>query len=88
MTSPRSRFFLASCIALVVTAMSFAIRADIMGELETTFSLNNEQLGWIAGTAFWGFTLAMVIGGPLCDVLGMGRLLPLAVLGHLPRVRL
>ncbi len=88
MTSPRSRFFLASCIALVVTAMSFAIRGDIMGELETVFSLDNEQLGWIAGTAFWGFTLAMVIGGPLCDVLGMGRLLAFAFLGHLAGIGL
>jgi hypothetical protein len=87
-TSPRSRFFLASCIALVVTAMSFAIRGDIMGELETVFSLNNEQLGWIAGTAFWGFTVAMVIGGPLCDVLGMGRLLAFAFLGHLAGIGL
>lgn len=88
MTTPRSRFFLASCIALVVTAMSFAIRGDIMGELETSFSLSNEQLGWIAGTAFWGFTVAMVIGGPLCDVLGMGRLLAFAFLGHLAGIGL
>lgn len=85
MTQPadRSRLFLASCVALIVTAMSFAIRGDIMGELGETFALTNEQLGWIAGTAFWGFTVAMVIGGPLCDVLGMGRLLTLAFAGHL-----
>lgn len=88
MAPPRSRFFFASCIALVVTAMSFAIRADIMGELETSFSLGKVELGWIAGTAFWGFTLAMVVGGPLCDVLGMGRLLALAFLGHLAGIGL
>lgn len=88
MTSPRSRFFLASCIALVVTAMSFAIRADIMGELETTFSLSKTQLGEIASTAFWGFTLAMIFGGPLCDVFGMGRLLALAFIGHVAGIGL
>lgn len=77
-----TRFFLASCIALIVTAMSFAIRGDIMGALGLQFTLSKEQLGWIAGTAFWGFTLAMVFGGPLCDVIGMGRLLSAAFVGH------
>ncbi|MFG0259227.1 MAG: MFS transporter [Phycisphaerales bacterium JB041] len=78
----RSRLFAASCIALIVTAMSFAIRGDIMGDLETLFELSKEQMGWIAGTAFWGFTLAMVVGGPLCDVLGMKRLVFFAFVGH------
>jgi len=82
-TSPnRRRLFIASCMALVVTAMSFAIRGDIMGGLETQFSLTKEQMGWIAGTAFWGFTVAMMIGGPLCDVLGMRKLALFAFVGH------
>ena len=79
----RSQLFVASCIALIVTAMSFAIRGDIMGALELQFELDKEELGWIAGTAFWGFTLAMVFGGPLCDVLGMKRLVVFAFVGHL-----
>ena len=78
----RDPLFLASCMALIVTAMSFAIRGDIMGDLSRQFNLTNEQLGMIAATAFWGFTLAMVFGGPLCDVLGMGKLLVLAFIGH------
>jgi MFS family permease len=63
--------------------MSFAIRGDIMGDLGQQFALSNQQLGWVAGTAFWGFTAAMVFGGPLCDVLGMRFLLRLAFVGHL-----
>src|SRR5262245_5607947 len=82
----RSRLFFASCLALVVTAMSFAIRGDIMDTLGTQFVLSKEQLGWIAGTAFWGFTLSIVCGGPLCDVLGMGLLLRLACALHLAGV--
>lgn len=82
-TPNRGRLFVASCVALIVTAMSFAIRGDIMGALEAQFSLDKEQLGTIASTAFWGFTLAMVIGGPLCDVLGMKRLAWFAFVGHL-----
>ena len=81
-TANRSRLFVASCVALIVTAMSFAIRGDIMGDLESQFDLSKVQVGWIAGTAFWGFTLAMVIGGPLCDVLGMKRLVLFAFAGH------
>lgn len=86
--SRRDRLFLASCISLIVTAMSFAIRGDIMGALGTNFSLNNEQVGAIAGIAFLGFTLAMVVGGPLCDVLGMGRIMFLAFVGHLSGILL
>lgn len=78
----RGQLFLASCIALIVTAMSFAIRGDAIAALGKQFVLTNEQLGWVALTAFWGFTLAMMIGGPLCDVLGMGRLLWVAIVGH------
>mgnify|MGYP006161810005 CR=1 FL=1 len=46
------RLFVASCIALLATAMSFAIRGDIMGELELAFGLDKIQLGWISGAAF------------------------------------
>ncbi len=64
----RTRLFVASCIALIATAMSFAIRGDIMGSLEHQFVLSKTQLGTIASTAFWGFTLSIFIGGQLCDV--------------------
>lgn len=78
----RLRLFVASCIALIATAMSFAVRGDIMGALETQFYLSKTDLGWIAGTAFWGFTLSIFIGGQLCDVFGMKRILGLAFIGH------
>lgn len=76
------RLFLASCIALVATAMTFAIRAGILPQLGQDFDLSAEEIGWCIGTAFWGFTLAQIFGGPLVDVLGMGRLLTLAFIGH------
>lgn len=79
----RDKLFLASCIALIVTAMSFAIRGDaLINALGTQFGLDNVRIGVIVGTAFWGFTLSQVIGGPLCDVLGMGRMLIIAFIGH------
>ena len=78
-----TRLFTASCAALITTAMSFALRGGSLGDWITQFNLNNEQAGWINGTAFWGFTLAMMFGGPLVDSLGIRRILGLAFLGHL-----
>jgi MFS family permease len=77
------RLFTASCIALIATAMSFAIRGDIAGDFESVFALSKTQVGWITGAAFWGFGLSILFGGTLCDVLGMRRLAWLAALGHI-----
>ena len=79
----RQRLFLASCIALVATAMTFAIRGDIMGDVQRLLALTDVQVGWILGAAFWGFALSILIGGPLCDVLGMGTIIRLAAVGHI-----
>ncbi|MFN7995637.1 MAG: MFS transporter [Bryobacteraceae bacterium] len=77
-----ARLFTGSCVALVVIGLTFAIRGDIIGALGTQFQLTHEQLGWIAGAAFWGYVLSILIAGQLCDVLGMRRLLGLACIGH------
>ena len=79
----RNRLYVASCFTLITIALTFAIRGDILGQLSQRFQLSNEQLGWIAGAAFWGFTISIFIGGQLCDVVGLGRLLALAFLGHM-----
>ncbi|MGH8033095.1 MAG: MFS transporter [Luteimonas sp.] len=84
----RRRLFTASCVALVVTAMSFALRGAAAGAWVEEFDLSREQVGWINGTAFWGFTLAMLLGGPLCDILGLQRIAAVAFFGHLGGVLL
>ena len=81
-TINRKQLFLASRIALIVTAMTFAFRASLEGVWSSEFHLTKEQLGWIFSPAFWGFTLAMIFGGPLCDIIGMKRLLVFAFIGH------
>jgi MFS family permease len=86
--SQKSRLFVASCIALIATAMSFAIRGDILPALGSEFSLTNEQLGKAAGAWAYGFTLSIFIGGQLVDLLGMGRILTLAFLAHVAGVLL
>jgi fucose permease len=85
-TIHRDKLFLASRIALIFTAMTFAFRAGLSKVWHDEFVLTNEQLGWIFSPAFYGFTLAMIFGGPLCDVLGMKKLLVLAFIGHISGV--
>jgi MFS family permease len=79
----RNQLFVASCLALLVTSLSFGIRAGILGRLGVQFGLSTEELGTIAATAFWGFPLAVIIGGFVVDVIGMKRLLIVAFIFHL-----
>ncbi|MBC7851218.1 MAG: MFS transporter [Chitinophagaceae bacterium] len=79
----RQQLFVASCLSLLVTSLSFGIRAGILGKLGTEFGLSATQLGVIASTAFWGFPLAVIIGGMVVDAIGMKRLLELAFFFHL-----
>ncbi|GAL88153.1 MFS transporter [Jejuia pallidilutea] len=79
----KNRLFIASCLALITTAMTFAIRA----RLETVFGpegigLTLEQIGYAFAPAFFGFTIAMIIGGPLVDLLGIKKITWMAFLTH------
>src|ERR1700712_4666891 len=78
-----SKLFVASCLSLLVTSLSFGIRAGIMGQLGTQFNLNAGELSTITATAFWGFPLAVVVGGFIVDIIGMKRLLVMAFIFHL-----
>ncbi len=77
------RLFLMSCMALVVTAMTFAIRARLEPMWESEFQLSATNMAIAIGTAFWGFTLAQFIGGPFVDVIGMKRFVRIAFFLHL-----
>jgi len=80
---PARRLFLLSCIALCVTAMTFAIRAGMLNDLGTEFALTKEQLGWTAAMAFIGFPAATVIGGLIYNSVGPRLIMIVAFLGHL-----
>jgi len=84
----KQQLFIASCLALLVTSLSFGIRAGILGQLGEQFQLNPGQLGTIAATAFWGFPLAVVIGGFVVDIIGMKKLLLVAFIFHLAGILL
>ena len=46
------RLFNASCLALITTAMTFAIRARLETVFKNDFSLSNEDLGFAFGLHF------------------------------------
>ena len=79
----RDRLFLASCVALVVTAMTFAIRAAILNDLNDAFALTDYQLGWVNSMAFLGFPIAMMIGGLVYNSVGPRLMMYAAFACHL-----
>ena len=82
----RSQLFLASCVALITTAMVFSIRADILDILGADFHLTKKQMGVLLSPAFLGFTLSIFIGGSLVDFFGMKRLMLLSSMGYVVSV--
>jgi MFS family permease len=79
--NPR-RLFVASCVALAATAACFSLRGDVMPAWARQFAITQEEVGAVGSAAFLGFALSVGIGSPLCDILGMRRLLVLAFSGH------
>ncbi len=66
-----------------MTAMSFGTRGGFIVPWMEEFSLTGTEVGWIVGTAFWGFTVAMLVLGPLVDLIGMGRVMAIAFIAHI-----
>lgn len=76
------RLFNASCFALITTAFSFSIRAGILPQLGTEFNLSAEQLGFINSMWFFGFPLAMIIGGLVYHTIGPKIIMQVAFVCH------
>ncbi len=77
-----NRLFNASCFALITTAFSFSIRAGILPQLGTDFNLTAEQLGFINSMWFFGFPLAMIIGGLVYHSVGPKIIMQIAFVCH------
>lgn len=78
----RNRLFAASCVAIATTGIVFSIRGDILDALGTEFRLSRYQIGLLLSPAFWGNTVANVLGGSLVDFVGMRRLFFLSTVGY------
>jgi MFS family permease len=79
----KNQLFTASCVALTVTAMTFAIRAGLIGTLGEQFQLSNTDMSYITSMAFFGFPVATTLGGFFVDTLGMKKWMTLTFLAHL-----
>ena len=84
----KTRIFLGSCLALLVTSLTFAMRAkieEVFGPVEGggIFGLSKEVIGWAFSPAFWGFTIAMVVGGFIIDIVKTKTLIWTAFFLHL-----
>jgi MFS family permease len=78
-----SRLFVASCLALLVTSLTFAVRAKLEAEFSTLYGISKADIGWAFGPAFWGFTIAMFVGGLIIDAVKTKSIIWLAFAMHL-----
>lgn len=86
MTQPvynANRLFIASCLALLVTSLTFALRASIGGVFTGEYAVSSEDVGWAFGSAFWGFTIATYIGGLIIDTVKIKTFIWIAFFMHL-----
>lgn len=79
----QKRLFIASCLALLVTAITFAIRAKIEGVFSSGYGLSKEEIGRAFGPAFWGFAIAMFAGGYFIDLIKTRSVIWMAFSMHL-----
>jgi MFS family permease len=82
-TTPNpNRLFYGSCLALITTAFSFSLRAGILPELGEAFELTAKQLGEINSMWFFGFPIAMIIGGLTYHSIGPKKIMEFAFFAH------
>ena len=79
----RTRLHIASCLALVVTAMILMIRQHVTNNVVAECGIDREMFGQIGMMAFYGLALSVITASSLLDMAGMRRLLLLAVVLHL-----
>lgn len=77
-----NRLFYGSCFALITTAFSFSLRAGVLPQLQEAFGLTAEQLGDINSMWFFGFPIAMIIGGLTYHTIGPKKIMQFAFFAH------
>jgi MFS family permease len=80
--NPR-RLFIASCISLITSAFTFVVRGDVLQQMGDQFAMSQTEKGSLEGAVFLGMAASMLIGGFICDVLGMKKIMFLAFFSHL-----
>ncbi|MBI5690836.1 MAG: hypothetical protein HZC55_12170 [Verrucomicrobia bacterium] len=69
-------------MAILAAGVGFALRGGIFGAWAAEYGFTATQLGAIGGAGFTGFCFGIIIGGVIVDKLGYGKLVALALFGH------
>lgn len=76
------RLLWAGFMAILAAGVGFALRGGIFGTWAAEYGFTGAQLGAIGGAGFSGFCFGIIIGGVLVDKFGYGKLVALALIGH------
>jgi MFS family permease len=77
------KLFWACFIALLATSFVFGVRANTIGELQTTFNLSESQKGAINGAGMWPFALSIIFFSLIIDHVGYKLVALFAVACHI-----
>jgi fucose permease len=77
------RLLWAGFMAILAAGVGFALRGGIFGAWASEYHFTATQLGAIGGAGFSGFCFGIIIGGVLVDKIGYGKLVAVALLGHI-----
>ena len=78
-----SRLLWAGFMAILAAGVGFALRNGILDNWGKEFNFTASQLGAIGGAGFSGFCFGIIIGGVIVDKIGYGKLVVVALLGHI-----
>jgi len=77
------RLLWAGFMAILAAGVGFALRGGIFGAWASEYGFTASQLGAIGGAGFSGFCFGIIIGGVIVDKIGYGKLIAVALLGHI-----
>lgn len=76
------RLLWAGFMAILAAGVGFAIRGGILDNWGSEYGFSASQLGQIGGAGFTGFCFGIIIGGLVVDKVGYGKLVWVALAGH------
>ncbi len=77
------KLFWACFVALVATSFVFGLRANIIGDWQTEFSLSESDKGRILGVGLWPFAISVIIFSLVIDYIGYKTTAMIAMGCHL-----
>ena len=71
----KNRLFIASSLALFVTAVAFGARSGYLIPWMNEFGLSAAEVGWIASAFLWGATISVLLFGLLVETWGTAKVI-------------